>query len=283
MPMKLFDPKLWSLDPIPYYLNFWLFKTNHVVGQGVWEANQKVVSSVIMRIVVSGSWDLTLCGVSHKAARGDVFCCFPSENFFFRQGDPGVRFEWRELCFSGPMAERFMGEFGLSKERPVVSPRDVRGAMGCFKRIESLVSSKDRSVPEMLVLLSALIKACNRSEPKPELSQGSHRELVARAMELMEADPSCSGNIKQLAEGLGVERSTLYRAFKGQLGISVHDYVDRMRKARASELLGYSDMSVAEVAARLGFANGKYFMTWFKSMTGLSPGVWRKVNRGRLT
>jgi len=283
MPMKVFDPKLWALDPIPYYLNFWLFKTNHVVGHGVWEANQKVVSSVIMRIVVSGSWDLALCGVSHKALRGDVFCAFPSENFFFRQSEPGVRFEWRELCFSGPMAERFMGEFGLSKERPVISPRDPKGAMDAFKRIETLTASKGRSVPEMLSLIAKLVKACNRSEPERALSQGSHRELVAKAMELMESDPSRAGNIKQLAEGLGVERSTLYRAFKGQLGTSVHDYVDRMRKARASELLVYSDMSVADVAARLGFANCKYFMTWFKAMTGSSPGAWRKDNRGRLT
>jgi AraC-like DNA-binding protein len=102
-------------------------------------------------------------------------------------------------------------------------------------------------------------------------------------MEQMEATPAYIGSIKQLAKSLGVERSTLYRAFKSQLGISVHDYVDRTRRARASELLLYSDMSNSEIAEILGFSNDKYFITWFKSTHGQSPRACRIANRGKLT
>lgn len=283
MPMKVFDPKIWIMDPIPYFLNFWLFKTNHVVGQGTWDNYQKVVSSVTLRIIVSGSWELNLCGTSHKANHGDIFCSLPSEHFYFRQTDPDVRFEWRELCFVGPAAERFVSEFGLSKDNPVITPKEAKGARKIFKKIESLMTNPARTVPEMLSLIANLTKICNQQTPNSPDRQSPHELLVAKAMEQMEATPAYIGSIKQLAKSLGVERSTLYRAFKSQLGISVHDYVDRTRRARAGELLLYSDMSNSEIAEILGFSNDKYFITWFKSTHGQPPKASRIANRGKLT
>lgn len=67
----------------------------------------------------------------------------------------------------------------------------------------------------------------------------------------------------------------LGRLFKENVGKSFKEYVNSMRIKRARELL-LSDLSVIEIAERVGYNNVTYFNRVFKSETGKTPVEYRK-------
>jgi AraC-like DNA-binding protein len=56
-------------------------------------------------------------------------------------------------------------------------------------------------------------------------------------------------------------------------------YLETRRIAQARELLLMAVLSVAEVAARVGYANAFYFSRVFSRQTGISPSAFRKQGR----
>jgi AraC family transcriptional regulator len=70
------------------------------------------------------------------------------------------------------------------------------------------------------------------------------------------------------------------RQFKAATGLPPHQYVLARRVERAQELLqGGGDSSLAEVAARAGFADQSQFNYHFKRLVGVTPGRFRTPAR----
>jgi LacI family transcriptional regulator len=75
----------------------------------------------------------------------------------------------------------------------------------------------------------------------------------------------------QVAEYVGVSRSTLETYFQQELSCSVHDEILRFKLEAATALLARGDCSVAEVALRCGFTSMQYLFAVFKRELGCSP------------
>lgn len=88
-------------------------------------------------------------------------------------------------------------------------------------------------------------------------------------------DAGRSPSVEELAEHLYVSRSKLCATFKAETGESVGAYVRRRRTERAEDMLADASLSVAQVAARLGYPQQAAFAQAFKQATGLSPTAWR--------
>lgn len=271
---QVFETSLWFAEPLPDYLNVWLFKVNHIAGEGVFESYQRTPSGVTLRVVAAGEWTVRMRGRERRASWGDIFLSVPSEPVEFSQRLESP-WEWYEIQFEGPAAVSFVGQFGLGLDCAVSTPADPEATLGLFKELYAYFLEKERSAPKMLSLLFALVAACGKS-PQPTSGRNARDSLVARALEHIAAAPFKGRNIAELAESLGVERTTLYRAFKDKTGKSPQQYIDTHRMFRAEEMLQGTELPVAAVAARSGFADAKYFISWFKGHKGVSPGQWRK-------
>lgn len=80
-----------------------------------------------------------------------------------------------------------------------------------------------------------------------------------------------------LAQGLGMSRATLYRAFQPVGGIA--DYIRRRRLAVAAIILANPDnqrRKIGEIALECGFATESAFNRAFKNAFGLAPGRARR-------
>lgn len=275
LPKDAFEARYWPMKPIPYYLNVWLFKTHHICGRGRYSSVQKVPSGVTLRMIVSGDWSMEMRGRRRRMSPGEMFCTMPSEPVEFRQLDEGAAWEWREMQFYGPEAERFLGEFGLSRERPSVRPRDPKRALKLFKETHMRMGEPGRSAPAMLATVFELVEACGRRRAESARRDPARGMVEVAKLQLQGSGFFVDVSVKELAARMGVERSTLYRAFKGETGLSPHEYIDHLRLVRAQELLGGTALPVSEVARQTGFSSAKYFIGWFKSKTGASPGAWR--------
>lgn len=75
----------------------------------------------------------------------------------------------------------------------------------------------------------------------------------------------------QVADFVGVSRSTLENYFQQELGCSVHDEILRFKIDAATAMLSRGDCTVAEVALRCGFTSNQYLFAVFKRELGYSP------------
>ncbi|AKF04411.1 helix-turn-helix transcriptional regulator [Sandaracinus amylolyticus] len=77
--------------------------------------------------------------------------------------------------------------------------------------------------------------------------------------------------LEELAKLAGVSRFHFTRQFKRATGETPMAYVRRLRVERAKELLLATDMSLADVAAHVGFADQSHFTRVFRSVVGTTP------------
>ena len=271
--------RFWILDPLPDYINIWVFKTNRILGTGKYLSSQPAPSGVTLRYIVAGNWKIRMRGVDHKACPGDIFCALPSESIFFQQETEDY-WEWLEIQLNGQGAEDFLQEFGLSPNAPVIKPLNSAKAQELFHEIYYLMDQKQRSIHKALALLFELVSICGpRKVSETEQAEKSKDFMVAKAMDHIETQLSSKINVNQLAEELGVDRTTLFRAFIEVKGKSPHAYIDRSRLERARELLYSTDLTIKNIAQYCGFKDLKYFIGWFKKKTGTTPASYRKKTK----
>jgi AraC family transcriptional regulator, arabinose operon regulatory protein len=108
------------------------------------------------------------------------------------------------------------------------------------------------------------------------------RQLDSRVQLVLDAvtsDPSRPHTLTSLARLAQVSVSRLAHLFKEQVGDSIMNVVLGLRLQRASELLGATDMSVAQIARAVGFESPHYLSRQFGQRFGLSPTKYRQKVR----
>jgi LacI family transcriptional regulator len=87
----------------------------------------------------------------------------------------------------------------------------------------------------------------------------------------------------QVAEYVGVSRSSLESYFQQELACSVHDEILRFKLDAATTLLSRGDCSPADVAFSCGFTTMQYLFAVFKRELGCSPREYQdRARRGLL-
>lgn len=75
---------------------------------------------------------------------------------------------------------------------------------------------------------------------------------------------------------VGRSHTSVTKAFRNTLGISVQGEIARTRLEEAQRLLQTTSASVTEVAKLSGYASASYFMQAFTAKFGVAPGTWRR-------
>ncbi len=83
-------------------------------------------------------------------------------------------------------------------------------------------------------------------------------------------------SIQELAHHLNLSRSQAYRKIKALTGMSTAVYIRFIRLQKAKELLAESELTISEIAYRVGFKSPVYFSQMFKETFGQSPKATRE-------
>jgi AraC-like DNA-binding protein len=86
--------------------------------------------------------------------------------------------------------------------------------------------------------------------------------------------------LKQGATLAGLSQPQFIKLFKRVAGMTFVSYVTHIRLSHAFRLLKESSLTIAEVAAQVGFSDQSYFDRRFKSAFGQVPSIVRKQMRG---
>ena len=84
----------------------------------------------------------------------------------------------------------------------------------------------------------------------------------------------------ELAAIVNMAPNSFARLFKEEMNITLHNFIQNRKIAKACELFEYSNETIENVSDILGFADRYHFSRVFKSVTGISPAVYKS---GRYT
>jgi DNA-binding response OmpR family regulator len=100
-------------------------------------------------------------------------------------------------------------------------------------------------------------------------------KLIEKAIKMVEdriSDPDFS--VEDLSFELGMSRVHLYKKLISLTGKSPIEFIRTIRLQRAAQLLEKSQLTVAEVAYKVGFNNPKYFAKYFKEQFDILPSLY---------
>ena len=106
----------------------------------------------------------------------------------------------------------------------------------------------------------------------------SYSLSMQAAIEHINANLSASLSVEEIAKNSNISKNTLYRGFKKEFGMTVRDYITQKRMETAEKLLKNTDLSIEEIADKVGFSTSAYFGSVFKKSKGISPLKFRKEN-----
>jgi AraC-like DNA-binding protein/TolB-like protein len=103
------------------------------------------------------------------------------------------------------------------------------------------------------------------------------RELLEKLSQITEARLSNEQfGVSELAEAAGMSRSNLHRRVKAATGLSISQFIRKIRLEKAQELLRESPATISEIAFECGFHSVSYFTKCFNDEFGHPPGQARQ-------
>jgi len=103
------------------------------------------------------------------------------------------------------------------------------------------------------------------------LTQSSERSKVMLAEQIIMNSLDQPLTIKELSKQVGMNECYLKKGFKAMFQKTIHEYQQFQRIEKSKTLLLQGDLSINEVAYKMGYGSASHFSTTFKKIAGMKP------------
>lgn len=229
----------------------------------------------IIHLVTEGKGIFKYNGKTYEVSAGQMFFIFPDTlTEYHPDGTAPWKYCW--INFSGTEVPQLISytAFGMNNPVTPVLNENIRHSFRELCRLKKTaeLSAQLRAKGLFYILMSELAAAfpSERQNPySPNLP-----ELAADLIRNNYYKPDLS--VESIAAALGVNRISLYRAFKRKLNISPAQFIINVRTERACNILASTSLPVKTVAYSVGYSDSLYFSKAFSANTGMSPSEYRK-------
>jgi len=139
---------------------------------------------------------------------------------------------------------------------------------------------------EMLRLVHDVVSSAYRARSirQREKNGKADCEYARWTQQLIAGDFRSSATLTDIAGRIGVSPFHLHRVFKRVVGMTIHEFRDRMRlRSAAGEMLD-SRMPLSVIGLRAGYSSQSHFTDSFRKRFGMPPARWRSlVHAGRVS
>jgi len=179
--------------------------------------------------------------------------------------------------------------------RPLWSNPEILKRAPLYKFASSLIQSPTVMLFESYGKANYLLEATLRKAFKNRYSfeqwfalieKGSvptghiYHPIISNALNYIKKNLSDIQNIGEIAEAVRLNPSYFRRLFKKESGVTCENYLIRIRMEEAEKLIQIKDLTIKEIAYRVGFRNPDYFSKAFHKYWGKSASTLRKKERG---
>jgi FixJ family two-component response regulator/AraC-like DNA-binding protein len=147
---------------------------------------------------------------------------------------------------------------------PVWESLNIRGVLRPPVRFDDLLSRIGALLPQ----------GDGLNGPWPRLG-----ESVGRTIAHLSRHYDHELTVESIAEITDISASHLAHLFRSEIGMSVRDYLTRVRVTIAQDLLAHTDEKLEAIATSLGFADTSHLAHVFQRITGRPPSAYRRSTR----
>lgn len=104
----------------------------------------------------------------------------------------------------------------------------------------------------------------------------NHVEQVIRAIDYIEGHLPEDLDLDMVAGAVHYSKYHLHRMFTEEVGLTIHDYIQRRQLTEAAKQLVFSHKSIMEIALTAGYGSRQAFTTVFKEMYKKTPNRYRE-------
>ena len=127
------------------------------------------------------------------------------------------------------------------------------------------------------IVEAAIIDFTQRIKTKKQQIKNS--DFVERCKDYINTNYHHPLKISEIADKLGINRTYLSRKFTEQAGLTISDYISKVRLEAAANMLKYSEVSISDIAEYLCYNSQSYFSDQFKSEYRMTPSNYRRNNK----
>lgn len=218
--------------------------------------------------------------ISYSVKSGQGFLIFPNQVCTYI-ADQEIPWEYVWIEFDGIHAKEVISLTGLSWGQPIYKAR-YRDIAETMKSEMLYIAHHANESPlhligHMYLFMDSFIRsATSIILPK----QNSLRDFyIKEAITYIEQNYQNEITIEDIARVCGLNRSYFGKIFHDAIGKSPQEFLISYRMIKATELLKYSKLSIAEIGQAVSYQNQLHFSRAFKKIYGISPRQWRAENQ----
>lgn len=103
-----------------------------------------------------------------------------------------------------------------------------------------------------------------------------HKKAVETIVTYIQDNSGESITLDQLSELVYMHPVTVSRIFKSTTGVTLSQYIMKMRLENAAKLLSQSELRISDIAQVVGYKKTQYFIQLFKKNYGMTPQQYRR-------
>ena len=140
-------------------------------------------------------------------------------------------------------------------------------------------TSLDYKLDMALSLLQQILVLLLRYGQRKNIAYGGVEKKIQEIVRYISDHYAGEITLQSAASLAYMEPTYFSKQFKRIVGFGFNQYLIQVRMKEAKRLLLTTDLSVNEISEKCGYSAGNYFGDAFKSLTGVSPSVYRKTYR----
>lgn len=110
-----------------------------------------------------------------------------------------------------------------------------------------------------------------------QIKTQNNSPIINRALKYINENYDQPLSIKLLSDNMGVNPSYLGYLFKSEVGMYFSDYLNQIRLQSSEKLILETNMTIQEIASKVGYSEPSYFIRVFNKTYGLSPARYRQI------
>ena len=177
------------------------------------------------------------------------------------------------MNISGALGEQLIHDYGLGDKH--FFPGE--GLRGCFERVLEVAKSSRTDNDVQAELQGIFVEILSRLSTS--LAETFYSDEVLRLKSYLDANLGRLVSTTELAHVIFRSPDYCQKIFRQELGITPYAYQLERKMQTACSLLADTQLSVGEIAQKLGYADIHYFSNLFKRKCGASPLNYRKGKR----
>ena len=235
-----------------------------------------VRNSYIIHVVLDGKGTYHIKNEKYSLQKGNIFLIPPGESTFYRS-DAEEPWLYAWLSFGGKVAEEIIHYSIFKEDNYSITSTNIQQYSDII--LECMNYSRDTLEDELklneLIYRFLRLLLTDGGEFSPSVKQKFSR-LAIEAMTYIGEHYVEEITVKDVADHLAVNRSHLSRVFHNHFGMSMKEWLLRVRINHAAYLLSMTNDSVENISYQVGFRSLVVFSRIFKKMTGETPTHYRK-------